>query len=70
MQTRLQMCERYLKDIESRLLKLQTSGNVVLSEEATVTESLDFIRKALIAVSETRLRVDRLHSKRMSASGN
>lgn len=68
MQTRLQVCERSLKDVEDRLIKLNSSDSLAAGEEQTISESLQLIRKALDAVSEARKRVDHLRSKRLTAS--
>jgi hypothetical protein len=69
MQTRLQLCERCLKEVEGKLIKLRASSGLAEGEEQTIDESLQFVRKALDAVFETHNRVDQLRSKRMSASG-
>lgn len=67
MESRLQLCLSHLKEVEARLLKLQSSASVGSLEHTEVTASLELIRKALEAVTETQSRVRRVRAKHAAA---
>lgn len=68
MQSRLRICTVSLTEVKDKLMKLKSTVETNSEEYGNITEALQFVQKALDAVSQTQYRVENLRSKRMSAS--
>lgn len=68
MQSRLRIYTVSLTEVKDKLMKLKSTVETNSEEYGNITEALQFVQKALDAVSQTQYRVENLRSKRMSAS--
>lgn len=64
MQSRLQLCSVYLKEVEGKLIQLRNSMGDNLEARSKVIEALSFIEQAHRAVSQTQQQVAQLQRVR------
>ena len=64
MQTRLQLCSVYLKEVEGKLIQLRNSMGDDLEAKSKVIEALGFVEQAHRAVSRTQQHVAELQRAR------
>ena len=64
MQSRLQLCSVYLKEVEGKLIQLRNSVGDDLEARSKVVEALGFIEQAQRTVSQTQQHVGKLQRAR------
>ena len=64
MQSRLQLCSVYLKEVEGKLIQLRNLMGDDVEAKSTVNEALSFIEQAHRAVSQTQQHVTELQRSR------
>lgn len=64
MESRLKFCSVYLKEVESKLIRLRASIDDDSDARAKIAQALNFIEQAHSAISEIQVRVGDLQRAR------